>query len=313
VVRDDIVYLDIVFLVNFVMDYVILWTTGRFAQARSVPVRLLAGAAIGAAFSLLIFYLLYMIPGYLDTLRLFLLKVLVSVIMVVVVFPRESFKRFFNIIMHLYLVAFAMGGAMLGSIYLFQNNQAAYSTMNGLIIFLINVRYTWLVAALAVAVMVGKWGRTFLRRNILRSMLCVPVVVRFGERRLALNALVDTGNSLRDPLTQKPVMIAEYGALKDLLPENLRPAFEKDHNNLEEIIKGLEKDASWGFRVRLIPFSSLGQNKGMLLGLRPDDVVVVTEDRIIKIKDVVVAVYHQKLSSKGDYRALLHPDLLEAA
>lgn len=311
--RGEIVYLDIVFIINFIMDYVILWTTAKFAQAKSVATRLLAGAVTGALFSMLIFYLLYMVPGSLDTFKLFVLKVVVSVIMVMVAFPRQGVKKFLNIMMNLYLVAFAMGGAMLGSIYLFQNNPAAYTTMNGLVIFLVNVRYTWLVAALAVAVLVGRWGRTFVRRNILRSMLRVPVVVRFGNRRLALNALVDTGNNLRDPLTYKPVIIAEYKALQKVLPQSLRAAFETENSSLDEIVKALEKDASWGFRVRLIPFSSIGKSRGMLLGLRPDDVIVVTDERLIKVKDVVVAICDRRLSPKGEYKALLHPDLLEVA
>jgi len=314
VVQGDVVYLDIVFMINLVMDYVILWTTAKFAHVRSSAARLFAGAVIGALASLLLFYLLYMVPGVVvSTFKLFLLKMLISLVMAATAFPFRDMRKFFGVILNLYLVAFAMGGAMIGSIYLFQNNPAAYSTMNGLIVFLVNVHFSWLAAAIAVAILLARWGRNFVRKNLLRAMLQVPVVVRFGDKRLALKALVDTGNSLKDPLTQKPVMIAEYGALKELLPESFKVAFEKGPENLEEMIKGLQTDVNWGFRVRMIPFSSIGQQKGMLLGLRPDDLVIVTDDSYIKVRDVVVAVYRHRLSSKGEYRALLHPDLLDAA
>jgi hypothetical protein len=33
-----------------------------------------------------------------------------------------------------------------------------------------------------------------------------------------LEALIDTGNELRDPLSQKPVIIVEYPILKKILP-----------------------------------------------------------------------------------------------
>lgn len=312
-VRGDTVYLDIIFAINFVMDYLILWTTAKFAHVKSTAFKLTAAAAAGAGLSLVLFFILYLQPAVMGTGNLFMLKLLISVIMVMIAFPFRNVRKFVTLMFNLYLTAFAMGGAMLGSIYMFNTSPAAYSTMNGLLVFLVNVRYTWLFAAIAAAVLVGRWGRGYLRRNMLDAMLKVPVVVRFGEHRLAFNALVDTGNNLRDPLTQRPVMVAEYDALKKILPKEFQVAFESAPDNLEAVVKGLEKDANWGFRIRLIPFSSIGRKKGMLLGLRPDDVVVVSDERYIRVTNVVVAIYQNRLSTKGDYRALLHPDILEAA
>lgn len=311
--QGDIVYLDVIFLINLIMDYVILWAAGKFAENKSSITRLAVGALTGAIWSLVIFYLLYFGPDYISSLKLLFVKLIASVTMVVISFPNKNLKKFFHTLVYMYLVAFAMGGAMLGSIYLFQNNPSAYTTMNGLMLFLINVRYTWLITAVAIAIMAAIWGRKFIKRNIMRSMLQVPVVIKFGEQRLAVKALVDTGNNLRDPLTNKPVMIAEYNALHMLFPEKFRVLYEKDSSNIEAIIKCMENEPEWSFRVRLIPFSSIGKTNGMLLGLRPDNVVIVTDDRTVKVKEVIIALYDQRLSAKGEYRALLHPDILDAA
>lgn len=67
----------------------------------------------------------------------------------------------------------------------------------------------------------------------------------------------------------------------------------------------------WATRLRLIPYHSLGQERGMLLGLRPDEVVIVTGQGMIKVKEVLIGLYRERLSPEGNYRALLHPDLLE--
>lgn len=53
----------------------------------------------------------------------------------------------------------------------------------------------------------------------------VPVILRHGDREVRLNALVDTGNTLRDPVTGETVLVAgpeTAQKLASLTPEQLR-------------------------------------------------------------------------------------------
>lgn len=84
----------------------------------------------------------------------------------------------------------------------------------------------------------------------------VPVELCYGERSLRLTALRDTGNTLRDPVTGKPVLVVGAQAAKALLGLSI----EQLQKPVEAIglIPGL----------RLIPYRSVGQPGGMLLALK---------------------------------------------
>lgn len=299
-----IVYLDVVFTINFLMDFVLLWATAKFSQLRTSWVRLAVGAFVGACYSLAL-----MLPS-LHYFLGFSIKVLFSIAMVFVAFPRLSLKRFLQALAYFYLVAFTMGGAMLGAIYLISKEQDLYGIMNGIFVFLTNVRYTWLVVAIVAAFFMVRYGVGFLKRNFLHSFFKVPVVIKFNDKTISTQALVDTGNQLKDPLTLKPVMILEFDILKKILPPEMAAALgEENEPDLNRIVQSLS-GSTWASRIRLVPFTSIGKNKGMLVGIRPDEVIVLTADSNVRIKDIIVGVYHRPLSPEGAYRALLHPDVL---
>ena len=302
-----VVYLDVIFLINLCMDYLILWATAKFGQFRTNLGRLLASAIIGATYSLVVF-----MPeaNYLLTVTI---KFLFSVVMVYIAYQQLNWKIFLHALGYFYLVAFSMAGAMLAGIYFINRNADSYSLVHGFLAFLGNVKYTWLLAAIAAALLIARWGTLFIKRNFLRSFFRVPVIICFGENRLPVEALVDTGNQLRDPITGKPVIITEYGVIKPLLPPSVQAALgRKPEPDLQQLVNSLA-GSPWAVRVHMIPFTSIGKNRGMLLGFRPDEIIVVTEDKPIRVREVIVGIYPQQLSPEGTYRALLHPAILQSA
>jgi stage II sporulation protein GA (sporulation sigma-E factor processing peptidase) len=300
------VYLDVVFTINWVMDYLLLWATARFAQLSTSAWRLIVAATCGAIYALLPFTLnnqaVLGAGGRLG----------VSLLLVALAYRRLNLRRFCQAVFYLYLVAFAMAGAVLGAMYVFNARLDAYALLGGLVAFLSRLPYPWLLAAVAAALLLARWGAPWLRRSLLAGFFQVPMVIRWGEKRLAVRALVDTGNQLRDPITGRPVVIVEYDALRPLLPPSLRQAVEAgeepDLGRLAEELRG----TAWAARVHLVPFTSLGRPRGMLLCFRPDELVVITEDRMVRVREVLVGIYRQRLSPQGSYRALLHPDVLQA-
>ena len=92
----------------------------------------------------------------------------------------------------------------------------------------------------------------------------VPVVISYQGKRLSLMALRDTGNTLRDPVTGESVLILSGDAacrLTGLSPEQLRHPIE---TMTQAPVPGL----------RLIPYCSVGNGSGMMLGLRLQDVQI---------------------------------------
>lgn len=88
-----------------------------------------------------------------------------------------------------------------------------------------------------------------------KDMLC-NISVIFEEGKVDINAIIDTGNFLREPLTGKPVIIVEKDVLKNAIPVEIL-------ENMQEIINGTKiLEEKYMSKIRLIPFSALGtQNR----------------------------------------------------
>lgn len=171
------------------------------------------------------------------------------------------------------------------------------------------------VAATLIAAEAG-WG--VVQRWMWQRLLYVPVTVRLGGRTVNLTALVDTGNNLKDPIGGAPVLVlgAEVASrlLADEAPSLARAIATSDLAAIE-VESGRAPDKSVLLsRLRLVPFSSLGRDKGLLVGLRVDDVTIPTSDHdSVTLPGVVVGFHHRRFSPEGTYQALIHPDLLMRA
>ena len=116
----------------------------------------------------------------------------------------------------------------------------------------------------------------------------VPVTISCGGKTASVTALVDTGNTLRDPVSGKPVLVVDEtvaGEISALTQAQLRNP-----------IATLSQYPGCGYR--LIPYSAVGCPGGMLLGLRPDSLHVNGRER-----EYIVAFAPQRLGS-GRYQAL---------
>lgn len=138
----------------------------------------------------------------------------------------------------------------------------------------------------------------------------IPVYITMGDKSVRLHALVDTGNSLTDPITGYPVMVVEADSIKTILPPEIYSSVLS--NNIGFCtVNGEESTISpWLKRVHLIPFKSIGKENGMLTGFRPDAVRVGKEGSFKEINDVIVGICGIKLSSDARYSALVGPAAL---
>ena len=107
-----------------------------------------------------------------------------------------------------------------------------------------------------------------------------------------------------------PVIIVEKDVLKNILPDNII-------NNLNKIIGGdvpkeVYEDESLEYitKFRVIPFSSIGKENGMLVGIRADGIEIESEDETKKSDNIIIAIYDKSLTKRGEYRALIGIELI---
>lgn len=292
-----VVYVDQVLAGNLLLNYLLLWVVGRLSQVRAPLYRLALSSFLGSVYSLLLF-----VPGC----QLFFAlpcKVLTSVAMVLLAFGPLSLPRFFGCLALFYLSSFMLGGIWLGAIYFLYANFQSLSAPG--LLSLVS-RHYWAGFFLALAVMAGGGATLALWRHRWRSRTYrVGLAVEVEGCRVELEGMVDTGNSLREPLTGRPVVVVEEKALRPLLPPHVRALLERQKYGAA-VMLGLA-ESNWAKRFCLIPFRSLGRERGMLLGFRPDLVEVRHEDRHCRFREVVLGLYTRSL---GNCQALVPPDLL---
>ena len=117
----------------------------------------------------------------------------------------------------------------------------------------------------------------------------VPVEICHRGKHLTLTALVDTGNTLRDPVSNQAVLVADAVAAEKLLGLSVY--------DLSHPVETLGGGGHPG--LRLIPYQSVGQSSGMLLGLRVEQIKVNG-----KKEKMVVAFAPQTIGQGRPYQAL---------
>ncbi len=68
--------------------------------------------------------------------------------------------------------------------------------------------------------------------------------------------------------------------------------------------------AKYMTKLKFIPFSSLGKQNGMLLGIKADYVIIKNEnDEEKKVNEIIIGIYNKSLTKRGEYRALMGLEL----
>ena len=146
----------------------------------------------------------------------------------------------------------------------------------------------------------------FIKGKISKKDLFCKLKINIESNWKDVIAMIDTGNMLKEPITGANVIVVEKCELEKIVPLEIL-------KNLDEILKGEFKKnlGEYASKIRLIPFSSIGKQNGMLLGIKPDRILIETEDDMVQIPDAVLGIYNGYLTKDGQYTALVGLDVLE--
>ncbi len=298
------VYVDIVFLVNFGVDFFILWLTGKLMAMKKGIVRLLLGAFFGALYSLVVFLPAggILASGY--------AKVACSLVMLLLAFAPFSWRLFFKGMALMYLVSFAVGGCVVAFVYLADDSAYGLQVINGAGVLQTGLSYHLLLAGIIVVMVSGWYAMHYVNKNRLGRNLLYSLTVAVFHKKVTIKALLDTGNQLVEPFTKKPVVIVEAKYLQDILPQDVVKALVKDDDFFLQAVQ--EKMVQeWVPRFCMIPYSSVGRENGLLLGMRPDYIEINEGGKKVINRDVIVGLIGRAISKEGRYQAILHPGVLK--
>ena len=281
-----VIYVDTLFLLNTMVDYLLLLASARLAGEPLARLRFALGAVLGGLYAVAIF-----LPG-MGFLARPLCRGAAAVLMVLLAFWRS--RRLLRQVLIFLALACAFGGGVL-AVELLGGQRLALG--GGVLYSGMDLKIVLLSAA-------GCYGLlTLVFRGIGQhggpSGELTRVRLTLGERQVELTGLVDTGNTLTDPATGRPVLVAEADSLEELLPPGLRPG-PAELRDPAGVLERLE-DGPWRLRFRLLPYRAVGVERGLLLALRMDRVQVGEEDR----GPMLAALSPTPVSDGGAYRVLV--------
>ncbi|MCL2350513.1 MAG: sigma-E processing peptidase SpoIIGA [Defluviitaleaceae bacterium] len=279
------VYADVVFLINFVINGAVLglvWLLILRHRGRVRIWRIFAGGAVSALFYTILLF---------TPLRSFL-NVFTSFIIltpgVITAFGWHGWRTFGINLGVSYICAFALGGLAL---VIMNMTGAAWSTSG----YAAGYASLWNMLA---AILLAFGGAGFARRHIAKKAMdkqtFKQISISLQGKSACITGLLDTGMSLVCPISQKPVVVAELKAIKQILPEEILSIYNDGRqDDLDAVAKGFET-AGLQARIRLIPFKSIGAPNGVLMGFRDDN-------------GLVVGICDFELTHDGEYQALINP------
>lgn len=292
------VYIDIILLENLCMNYIILFATAYIMKIKMSHIRIIASSSIGAVYSIMLY--MQILPIYSSI----FMKIILSVVMVYISYAPKSVKIAIKQLIIFYLISFAFGGCAFALLY-FVKPQDIF-IKNGVYIG----TYPLKIALLGgiVGFVITYIAFKIIKNKATKEEMIYKLKIKINDKTVEVNALLDTGNKLKDPITLVPVIVIEKQKLYNFLPEEIL-------ENIDKIIGGdsnklIEENIKYMSKFRVIPYNSIGKQNGLMLGFKADEVKIIIDEEERTIKNTIIGIFNQSFNSQT-YSALISLEIIE--
>lgn len=295
------VYLDIVFVENVLMNYIILFACGVLMKVNLKNWRIFLSASMGAIYTIIMY--LDIIPIYSNI----VMKFVLSIGMVYVALNPKEVKQLFKEIVIFYLVSFAFGGCVFGLMYLLKPQLV--EIRNGVFVGSYPIKVA--VIGGSVAFIIIQLGFKLVKTRVSKKDMLYKIEINIFNKTQIVNALLDTGNLLKEPITGIPVVIVEKNSLKEVLPKQILDSLDKIEGGDTSELSSKDNLIKYISRFRIIPFNSVGKQNGLLLGIRSDSVNIIMDETVETVSNAIIGIYDKSFTKNGAYSAIFGLDMLE--
>lgn len=283
------IYVDVVFIENLLINYIILCATAIIAKNKIHFLKFLLASSFGSLYAILNYII------SLSNLENFFLKLFISSFMILISFDNKKIKVFFKNLIMFYLTSFTFGGAAFMLLFFVSPESVIYENGRFIGTYPLKITIYGGILGFIIITLVAKFIK-----NKFSNTLC-DLEIFFKGKVIKLKTLVDSGNLLKEPISNQDVIVVQKSSLEDLIDKKIL-------NEATSMIKGsLIGDMSkelYEYKFKVIPFSSLGNENGVLIGFKPDYIKIYSDEEIIK-KDVIIGIYDGSLSKTNLYTSLI--------
>lgn len=261
-----VIYVDVLFLVNFLITFFLLLLTSKLSKNEINLLRAVAGSLIGGVYSLVILA---------DDLKFFvsyLGKFAAGCIIVAAAFKINGFKNYIKEVVIFFFSNLIFVGVIVGGWMIFKppgvviNNNTIYFNISAKLLL-----FSALAAYVVSTVVIRIYNNKIAKKEIYR------VTVEKNGKEFKFFAFADSGNNLKEPFSNYPVIVAD-----------------------KNLFEGVETE-------RLVPYSTIG-SQGVLNAFKPNEVTVCAGNKKYSIQNVYIALNDNL--KKGEFRGIINPNIL---
>ncbi len=196
------IYVDLVFLLNLFFDFLLLLTVNNTLKRNAHLKRIFLGSLFGSLTILFLF-----LP--LNTIFLFVFKIIVSIVMVIISFGLKDKAYFIANLSYFYMTSTVLGG------FLYFLRLSFTEEQNGLLFCYNEWTISYLFLVILSPIMLYVYYKQRKEISYYQNFYDIKVSFLNGKEK-TFHAYLDTGNKLKDPVTKKKVLIVKSECLKDI-------------------------------------------------------------------------------------------------
>lgn len=264
-----VIYVDLLFVINFFVTFFLLLITSKISKKDYSVLRFILASALGGLYSLII-----LVDDMNELLQLGT-KIAACLLIVFAAFKFTRLKNYCFTVLLFLAANFIVLGVVVGAYFLFGSERITIH--NSVIYFDIGARGI-IISAFCAYVISCVAVRLYNRR--LSSEELFTLVIENNGSSVTMFALSDTGNKLREPFSDSPVIVADESLCRPLVDEK---------------------------RVRAIPASTVNGG-GILMAFKPDKIILKSSKGREVIENAYVALSDDIKDDK--YSAVLNPEIL---
>lgn len=276
-------YIEYYIIENLLINYIIISCTSILTKRYNPKIKKLLGAFVGTLYSAAYIY------KDLDILFTLPFKILIMTFITLISFTYKNKKDYINISLVFYMVNVFISGSTFFIIY--------FTGMD-------HMKISFFIICVYISCELLKYIYKDIKTLRQIKYLKKTITINLLGKSCSCEALLDSGNLLKDPMSNNDVIIIKSNILKEIIPEYLINCSYEDIDIIkaEEIINLLDYDISK--KVRIIPYKHAGSDKSnIILGIKADYIEI---DKV-RIGNIVLGISN---FNDDNYGAILNPSIL---
>lgn len=280
-------YIEFIILQEFVIDFMLFYITGSLFYKKINLKKIFFSSLVGVIYSLSV----YLIDR--EFLSNFIVRFLVSVLLITIAHSPKGFLGYVKFIICFYTLSILIMGIIVASYYFFN------SRLTIILIFI----------AIFVGYFVFKVLFYEIRKNKSELDYFRDITIYLDGNSVELVGFIDTGNEMLDAISKRPVIIVELNHVKNLFCTEVFNEIKKVYENNSNLIDFMYRKLN-EYNFRLLKYNTINSSDEYMIGVIPSKTIIKYKgsERCV---DCIIGLYPRALSDENKFQALLYKKILD--